>query len=152
MPQVIETFQEFKDRQGCECVYVRERWLFANGAESNQEQHVEPPSDEIALLLLRHEFLKAIIKAKIARYQHDHKAIKTAIYYESVNAGPGPDEGWQQHLEKLVGEIEALQTELAQVTERLPHVQRMRQLEAERDVRMNRGKEKMTTLQQFPTY
>ena len=64
----VRHYYDFEDRQKCgKPVHIRGRWLFANGAQSNingiapngfEYQFTDPPSDELARLKLKIEFLE----------------------------------------------------------------------------------------------
>ena len=54
----IETFDEFKRRMDCDYFYVKNRYLFRNGGQSDQHFHTDPPTDATSRLVLEREFLQ----------------------------------------------------------------------------------------------
>ena len=54
-----ESFDEFKSRMESDCEFIRNRYLFRNGAQSNGDfAHIEPPANPSELAKLKKEFLK----------------------------------------------------------------------------------------------
>jgi len=93
MPQVIETFDEFRQRQRCEHINLGSevsgaghevnRYVFANGAYSDSTGHYDPPPDEKVRLVVQRDFLKT----KLRREERDFKEFRqTVINQASLHA------------------------------------------------------------------
>jgi hypothetical protein len=89
MPQVIESFDEFRQRQGCEHINLGSevsrtgetvnRFVFANGAYSDSSGHYDPPDDTKVRLVVQRDFLKT----KLSREERAFHAFKQDV----VNQG-----------------------------------------------------------------
>src|SRR5690606_6113222 len=109
MPIIIETYHEFEQRQKCEAIFVHNRWLFANGAQSDEHSHADPPTNPQERKRLRFEFLTAKHANLLSKYNHDRDAILEQAQYHAMGAGPMPPDGWEEHLKGLASQIENVQ-------------------------------------------
>ena len=149
----IESLQEFRERQCCTPMLLRDRYLFPNGAQSDGGySHIEPPSDPTALARLQHEYTTAKLAQVIKRYNQDREAIATQAQYHAMGAGPLPPDGWQEHLATLAKEIEELQATLDSLTSQLPRVQREAGYDYRRDQQRQAAKQVTAALQKLPTF
>ena len=69
----VKHYWDFEDRQKCgEPIYIRGRWLFANGAEATGKTEMDsfknPPSEELQLLELKIEFLQFQLNTEITNF------------------------------------------------------------------------------------
>jgi hypothetical protein len=102
MVRIVEAFAEFGDRMACPSLHKNGEILFENGARSDgHESHAEPPTDPIALLRAKIDYAKAHEVETNRIYQSEYRAIWELAQALKMGAGPGPDEGWQEHLAKL---------------------------------------------------
>lgn len=153
MPNVLYSVGEFAKKQGCKPVWVLDRWIFPNGAQSDgKNNHMDPPEDPIAVLQLRRLYTRAKLEATIEHYNNDRNAINTQAYYHQLGVGPPPEPGWESHLEKYVAEIEELQAELQKLTDQLPELKQMEEYLARRAKQRREAAEIMGALAQFPNY
>ena len=90
MPQVIESFGEFCQRQGCEYINLGSevsgaghevnRYVFANGAYSDSTGHYDPPADEKVRLMVQRDFLKT----KLRREERDFKEFRQTVVNQAA--------------------------------------------------------------------
>ena len=120
----IENHSEFIVRQGSPARWVKNRWLLANGAQSDGNRtFFEPPTDPDELAQLRHEYLLAEIVALEKEYTGIETNIGLQAEYFGRGCGASPDSvypGWGQHLKKLDQQILKLREEAAKLSQRLP--------------------------------
>ena len=111
MPQ-IEDYSEFCVRMGCPNRWVKNRWLFKNGAQSDGHYRLtEPPDDKSDLAKLKHEFIVAEITHYEERYRDVQKNVAIQSDYHSKGAGPSPDitmPGWEDYLNEITMKISTL--------------------------------------------
>ena len=111
MPQ-IENHSEFSIRMACPDRWVKNRWLFKNGAQSDGHYRLtEPPEDPSDLAKLKLEF----VTSEIAHYKYEHselvKYVGIQSEYHMRAAGPSPDTtmpGWEDHLNEIVMKVSVL--------------------------------------------
>ncbi len=147
-----ESFLSFVERQGCEYVTANNRHLFANGAQSNESYHFEPPTDPEALLELRYEFLRVKLAKLTKQYEGDRQAISEQARYHAMGAGPLPAPGWEEHLKNLSQEIEAFHAEKVAVVVRLRRNQASREYDLYRAKQRGEAHGVLAALQQLPVY
>lgn len=147
-----ESFLAFVERQGCEYVTANNRHLFANGAQSNESYHFEPPTDPEALLELRYEYLRVKLAKLTKQYEGDRQAILEQARYHSMGAGPLPAPGWEEHLKNLSQEIETLHAEKVAVAARLRRNQASFAYDAYRVKQRAEANGVLAALQQLPVY
>lgn len=134
----IESYDEFQARMNCPFVTTGGRYLFANGAQSNGTDHLEPPADPLELLPLEIEYLAARLKTEERQFNECKRYIITQAQYYALNAGPAPAEEAFTDLERFQKnvlatreEIEDKQTTLARLRgpsrEQIYHEQRGQQ-------------------------
>jgi hypothetical protein len=119
---VLESLSEFSERQknadGTPADYVQLRngkALFSNGASSDGgEHHTEPPPDADSLRVLRITYLERKIEIARAQYRDLTKHVVEQTNIARLGAGPFPNNGWQEVLERLQQEIEKATAELPQ--------------------------------------
>ncbi len=63
-----ESFGEFQIRMGCGHEFVHNRYLFRNGGQSNEFNHIDPPTDPAELRKLQLEFLEHRLKRETAEF------------------------------------------------------------------------------------
>ncbi len=63
-----ESFAEFQSRMGCGHEFVHNRYLFRNGGQSNEFNHIDPPTDPVELRKLELEFLEHRLKRETAEF------------------------------------------------------------------------------------
>src|SRR5262245_4694561 len=132
---LIESFEEFKQRQNCEVIKIKdgdfeEAWLFANGAACVQQKLMqnqpldchEPPQEKFALLRAQRLF----VATKLGREAADYEAALADYKEQSSNAARYPHHcpplpagamdslraGWD-FIESLRQELEKIDAQLA---------------------------------------
>ena len=106
-----EDIHEFSARMGCTPMLIRGRYVFPNGSLSDGSTHIEPPDDAIELAKIQYEYSKAKLDAAIKIYRQNKANIKEQALWHRMGAGPSPEPGWREHLQKLADEIDQLQTQ-----------------------------------------
>lgn len=147
-----EHFLMFAERQGCDFVTANNRHLFANGAQSNEFFHWEPPTDPEALAELRYEYLRVKSANVTKRYDADRSAIIEQARIHAMGAGPLPAPGWEEHLRQLAQEIERLDGERAEIAATLRRHQRAQERNAYLAQRQADADGVLAKMQQLPTY
>lgn len=116
----IETFAEFKERMGCECFYVKQRYLFRNGGQSNGTLHLDPPADENSCLSLQREFLQfkhdSLVKQFNSIKQDAMNQASLSYKYKNL---PTPDANAPKLLKHLQGIITRIRAKLAAIDAQL---------------------------------
>lgn len=115
----VEDLREFTERMGCECIYARGHYLFANGGRSNGLLHRDPPTDTVALLTLQSEFLAAKVKQQERLFQQCKTFIATQSEFHGMGAGPAPPERAFEDLEIFQKNVLKLRKQLEMTQGRL---------------------------------
>jgi hypothetical protein len=97
MSTTLYSFGEFKEQQGMtgnnDALWIGNRWLLANGAQSDGEYtHRQPPVDGPDLLNLLLEFCRHKLKLAEKKFTHTQEYIREAAEFKAKGAGPGPAE------------------------------------------------------------
>lgn len=152
----IESFKEFRDRQGCEYVAWRGVYLFANGARSDGDCHEDPSRpDSPESIAMRLQFVKAKRALKIEEYNRDRKAVADQAHYYELGAGPLPPANWEAHLRALIEEIEHLKEIALDLEAQLPlspQQQAARHRENRRAQERATARGVLNVLQQLPNF
>lgn len=153
MPIIIESMQEFISRQGCDYVVtsaVSPRdgedagwYLFANGARSNGQRNIDPPSDPRELAAAKCEYVRAKLNLEVREF-HAYKAhvLETDSLhrrYPNLSAAP-PNapallRAGQARIYKLREQLSELEAQLVspEAVRRREDQERMRQEQASRN-------------------
>lgn len=122
MPQVIESYPEFCARHGHEHYQINGRLVFGDGASTDLSDmlRAEPPTDHVARLKLRRQFLATKLDNEIAKFNAfktdclEHMRLAVSSDYVG-SACPGPPANAAQQLEAGKQRIAALQKELNEI-------------------------------------
>jgi hypothetical protein len=134
MPILIETFEEFAQRQGCKHFAFAGQFLFENGAVSDGRRHSDPPADPKTLLQAKRQYLKLVLDFEVKEFNaFKHKSIEMANLHErnpQLPSGVGPEA--VEMLRQGKARIERLRGQLAVIDEQLvdPEAARNRQEQA----------------------
>lgn len=136
MPKIIESFEEFAARQGCEYVTTRTvmsprtvrevyRVLFANGAVSWGGNHMDPPSDTRARLKLVREYVECVLKREEKAFKEfkAHVLDQTELHKKYPANCPAPSPRALTQLENGKARVEKLREELKALTKQLDREQ-----------------------------
>ncbi len=101
MPQVIESFEEFRQRQRCEHINLGtevaqtgqevNRYVFANGAYSDATGHYDPPTDERARFTVQRDFLRAKLSREERAFRDFRQTVvnQASLHARYSNLPPG---------------------------------------------------------------
>ncbi len=149
----FEDIHEFTARQGSKPLFVGNRYLFPNGAQSDgMGNHCDPPDDPGELAQLRFEFVRAKLENAKKRYRDDYTNIKESAEFHKMGAGPGPAPGWESYLKRAAQHIQRLETQLQQIAAKLPRTELAQSKQAYINEHRRAGSAELAKLQQLPTF
>lgn len=131
MPKILESWNEFCRRQGCEFIVAGraisprtgddvDRVVFANGAVSDTVNHYDPSPDAKVRMATRHEYLTALLR----REEKDFRAFQQACIEQASLARvytnlPGPPADAAEQLKAGQQRIQKIREELATINAQL---------------------------------
>ena len=132
----IVTFDEFARNQDCERIWLHERYLFSNGAESDgNRMHNDPPDDEFDKLYLQQEFVSYKLEKETSAFnEFKNDCLNRASMAQRYANLPGPTDDATEQL--LAGRVRIfkLRKELKAIEERLTESPEYKQAEKRRAV------------------
>ena len=133
----VETFQEFKMRMGCECVAVKGRYLFRNGAQSDGElSHRDPPGELFARLKLEREFLQFNLDRKTKEFNTlKAEALEQSSLHRRYSNLPSPSPQAPDALRRIQKVVFELRSEIRAIDERLEERADNRHIKVQQDIR-----------------
>jgi hypothetical protein len=148
-----EDFREFTARQACEFEWLDGKAHFKNGGLSDGHvMHIEPPTEPQALVQAQRMFLRAKIHRLVGLYNKEKQSCATQAEWHRLGAGPAPDENWIRDLKYWAEEIDALQKELAALTEQTPVVQAPNAIAARRDAERQAARNTINAIASLPKF
>ena len=114
----FESFSEFQNRMTSDHEFIGGRQLFRNGAQSDGNVHIDPPTDPVALGKLKREFLTHRLKRATAEFNDMKTYIseQAAMRLRYSNAMP-PRADSVEILKRLQGRIFRLRESLQEIAE-----------------------------------